>query len=107
MSGGRFDYKDQYLRDEIFGWRDAWCNVFEDREISELVWDVLELVHDFDWYDSGDTCEDTWLKKKAAFKEKWLLNEGSDRVKRIIDDTIQEVKVELYKTFNVNTEGGQ
>lgn len=53
MSGGRFDYKDQGLRNEIFGWGDTWCNVFEDREISELVWDVLneakeELYKTFD-----------------------------------------------------------
>ena len=101
MSGGRFDYKDQGLRNEIFGWGDTWCNVFEDREISELVWDVLNLVHEFDWYDSGDTGEDTWLKEKVAFKGKWLSGNNADRVKRIIDDTFREAKEELYKTFDL------
>ena len=101
MSGGRFDYKDQGLRNEIFGWGDTWCNVFEDREISELVWDVLNLVHEFDWYDSGDTGEDTWLKEKVAFKEKWLSSNNVDRVKRIIDDTFRDAKEELYKTFDI------
>lgn len=46
MSGGRFDYKDSSLKGEIYGWTDKPSNVFEDREISELVWDVLDLIHD-------------------------------------------------------------
>lgn len=102
MSGGRFDYKDQGLRNEIFGWGDTWYNVFEDREISELVWDVLNLVHEFDWYDSGDTGEDTWLEAKATFKGKWLSGKNNSRTKRIIDDTLKEAKEELYKTFNIS-----
>ena len=40
MSGGRFDYVDSRLKGEIFGWSDRFSNVFEDREISELLWFV-------------------------------------------------------------------
>ena len=72
MSGGRFDYKDSELKSEIYGWTDEPENVFEDMEISELVWDVLDLIHDFDWYASGDTCKETYLKAKAEFKKKWF-----------------------------------
>ena len=98
MSGGRFDYKDSSLKDEIYGWTDKPSNVFEDREISELVWDVLDLIHDFDWYASGDTCKETYLKAKAEFKKKWFSNRGV-RVRRIVDDAIQQCKNELYETF--------
>lgn len=101
MSGGRFDYKDSALRTEIFGWGDKFTNVFEDREISELVWDVLDLVHDFDWYKSGDTCEETWLKKKKAFKQKWFDTLRKDRIKSIVNKAFEESKNELYKTFNI------
>ena len=76
MSGGRFDYKDSILKDEIYGWADKPINVFEDREISELVWDVFDLIHDFDWYTSGDTCKETYLKAKSDFKKKWFSNRG-------------------------------
>lgn len=100
MSGGRFDYKDRELRDEIFGWRDTWCDRFEDREISELVWDILNLIHEFDWYNSGDTGEDEWLEAKHKFKMKWLPNNEA-RTKRVIDDCIEDAKEELYKTFNI------
>ena len=100
MSGGRFDYADSRLKSEIFRWADKPYNVFEDREISELVWDVLDLIHDYDWYASGDTCKETYLKKKFAFKSKWFSNRGL-RVRRIVDDAIQETKQELYETFGI------
>ena len=99
MSGGRFDHKDISLKSEIYGWTDEPSNVFEDREISELVWDVLDLIHDFDWYASGDTCKETYLKSKAEFKKKWFSNRGV-RVRRIVDDAIQQCKNELYETFD-------
>lgn len=98
MSGGRFDYVDSRLKNEIFGWTDEPRNVFEDREISELVWDVLDLIHDFDWYASGDTCKETYLKAKEAFKKKWFSNRGV-RVRRIVDDALKQCKDELYETF--------
>ena len=100
MSGGRFNYADSRLKNEIFGWSDDPHNVFEDREISELVWDVLNLIHDYDWYASGDTCKDTYLKKKAEFKKKWFSNRGV-RVRRIVDDAVGELRRELYETFSL------
>lgn len=101
MSGGRFDYKDSSLKNEIYGWTDRPSNVFEDREISELVWDVLDLIHDYDWYASGDTCKETYLKAKSGFKKKWLDNRGV-RVRRIVDDAIEQCKNELYNTFGLD-----
>ncbi len=98
MSGGRFDYKDSSLKYEIFGWTDKPSNVFEDAEISELVWDVLDLIHDYDWYASGDTGKDTYLKAKTEFKAKWF-GDRDVRIRRIIDDAIKECKTELYETF--------
>ena len=100
MSGGRFDYVDSRLKDEIFGWTDEPSNVFEDREISELVWDVLNLIHDYDWYASGDTCKETYLKAKAEFKRKWMDNRGV-RVRRIVDEALKHCKDELYETFGL------
>lgn len=105
MSGGRFEYADSRLKSEIFGYfAEKPGNVFEDREISELVWDVLDLIHDFDWYTSGDTCKETYLKKKAEFKKKWLSNRGV-RVRRIVDEALAEVKAELYETYGIESEG--
>lgn len=104
MSGGAFNYIDSRLKDEIFGWSGEPSNVFEDREISELVWDVLELIHDFDLYESSDTCKETYLKKKAAFKKKWFSNRGV-AVRRIVDNAIDDVRRELYETYGIEEEG--
>ena len=98
MSGGRFDYVDSRLKNEIFGWADQPSNVFEDREISELVWDVLDLIHEYDWYVSGDTSKETYLKAKAKFKKKWFSNRGV-RVRGIVDAALEQCKDELYETF--------
>lgn len=100
MSGGHFNYVDSRLKDEIFGWGDNPTNVFEDLEISELVWDILNLIHDFDWYKSGDTSKETYLRAKADFKKKWMDNRGV-RVRRIVDEALQRTKDELYETFNI------
>lgn len=103
MSGGNFNYVDATLRDEIYGWSETWHNVFEDREISELVWDILDLIHDYDLYVSSDTCKETYLKAKAEFKRKWFSNRGV-AVRRTIDTAIEELKAELYETYGI--EGG-
>lgn len=100
MSGGHFEYLDSQLKSEIFGWDDKFRNIFEDREISELVWDVLNLIHDFDWYKSGDTSKETYLKSKAEFKKKWFSNRGV-RIRRIVDDALKQVRSELYETFSL------
>lgn len=100
MSGGLFNYKNEYLKNEIFDWCDGKKvpNVFEDREISELIYDVFELIHCFDLYKSGDTCKGTYLHQKNEFKIKWMGNRGV-RVKRIVDAAISDVKQELYETW--------
>lgn len=103
MSGGRFCYMDSQLKHEIFGWGDRPNNIFEDMEISELVWDVLDLIHAFDWYVSGDTCRDTYLQAKAVFKKKWLDNRGV-RVRRIVDEALKQCREELYETFDIMKE---
>lgn len=109
MSGGRFNYRDSDLCEEIFGWRYSYehknnempPNVFEDREVSNLIYDVFQLIHDFDWYYSGDTSKDTYLEKKAAFKKKWLGNNRGLRVKQTIDTAIEELREEMYESFGV------
>ena len=104
MSGGRFSYIDGHLKNEIFGWSDKPWNVFEDREISELVWDILELIHTFDYYQCSDTSKEKYLKEKDAFKKKWLGGNRGIRVRRIVDETLEDARKELYETFGLQEE---
>lgn len=106
MSGGRFGYRDMALKGEVFGYGDSLENVFEDREISELVWDILDLIHEYDWYSCGDAGKADYLKAKSEFKRKWFNNRGA-RVRRIVDEAVQQCKAELYETFGIDEDGGE
>lgn len=94
MSGGHWNYIDNRLKNEIFDFSDKPSNQFEDMEISQLVWDVLELMHDYDWYASGDTAKSDYIKAKNAFKIKWF-GGRSERIEGIVEKRLAEIKSEL------------
>lgn len=95
MSGGHFNYQDSSLKSEIFGYGDEPSNEFEDMEISQLVFDVLTLIHDYDWYASGDTGPGDYHAAKEKFKEKWFKADRSERLIKIIDTKLDDVREEL------------
>lgn len=89
MSGGYFDYVDGRLCDEIFGIYPEYdldsedhkiCsalarneNRLKDKDISELVYDALCLVHSFDCWQSDDTDESQYRQDVETFKKKWRM----------------------------------
>ena len=99
MSGGYFDYNDKRLKNDMFGYEHEYKNPLEDREISNLVYDVLTLLHVFDYYKSGDTGEENYLIEKDKFRNKWLRNKNYQKevLEQIINDTLQDTKDELLK----------
>ena len=117
MSGGKWDYINDRLSTEIFGY---WIstdridsgkkydvnlkevikmNPLEDHEITAIVYDVLCLLHSYDWAISGDTDEKTYREDVKKFKCKWLKTDEGERAKPIIDICINALREELYKTF--------
>lgn len=98
MSGGHFEYHDMSLKREMFGFGDKPRNVLEDMELSELAFDLLDVIHAYDWYVCGDTCKETYIKSKCEFKKKWFENHEMN-VQRIVDDAINNLKLELCETF--------
>ena len=105
MSGGTFNYTDSNLKSEMFGWwssNEKWNSrdVLEDRELSEMTFDLLTILHDFDYYKAGDSGEERWLKAKTEFKNKWLKN-PKVRVQRVIDTAVEDLRQELYKTYSL------
>lgn len=85
MSGGAFEYKDSSLMDELYpnsyNYKNSSDieNVFEDKEVSELMYDALSLIHDLDYYLSGDTSKDDYNKKLNFFKDKWMNNQNNNK----------------------------
>ena len=117
MSGGHFNYNNDDCCHEIYGWGVSAdygkrgfeqsklarrINPFEDLVISELVFDVFCLIHSFDWYYSGDTCEENYRNDVKHFKDKWLSKMHTSRIKEIVDDEIDRMREELYQAFNLN-----
>ena len=99
MGGGHFDYQDRQLKNDMFGYDHEYKNPLEDREISNLVFDVLTLLHVFDCYKSGDTGEENYIKAKDEFKKKWLRNKNYARevLTKIICEETENLKNELLK----------
>ena len=94
MSGGHFNYADGNLKSEMFGWVDKPYDVMEDAEISELVWDLLDLIHKYDYYVSGDTLRKNYLEAKDDFKKKWF-GDREVRLEDILERKIEDLRKEM------------
>lgn len=109
MIGGMFYGSDTTLKNILFRWSDEPINVFEDEVISELVWDVFDLIQSLDYYKSHDTSKEAYLKEaylkdKEAFKKKWLGKSKGSVDRKIVDASIEEVRQELYEAFGLKGE---
>lgn len=77
-------------------------NVLEDRELSTLLFDLLGLVneHGLMTYECEITEED-YAAYRKAFKDKWLKSD-SERVKSVIDSSVDDLRAELYHTYGID-----
>ena len=120
MSGGRFSYKQSDLANEIFGWnmsvdygeegfsqspKAARLNPLHDVEMSEMLWDMLCVVHSFDWWDSCDTSEEQYRADVKRFKEKWLGKNPAQRTNKMIQDAMERAKEDPEIAFGERMEG--
>ena len=121
MSGGRWDYINDRVANELFGYYldvdygladddvsysrklARKINPLEDKLLSELVFDVLCLLHSYDWYASGDNCEDVYKKDKNYFKRKWLKGVSKDLVTTIVEEEFARTKEELLESLVYDT----
>lgn len=80
MSGGHFDYfygKLLNFVDEI-----SWCGegeiprdlLPEEKELKKLCKDLADVLHDYEWWRSGDYGKEDFLKAYAKFKKKLKCN---------------------------------
>lgn len=117
MSGGHFNYANDHLCHDIYGWGiypdygdrgfsqsnlARQLDPFDDIIISELIYDVFCLMHSYDWYASADTGEETYRADVQRFKEKWLKQLPEERIREIIDDELNVVRGRLYGAFFTN-----
>lgn len=115
MSGGHWDYKNDWLCENIFGVYPDYGKAgfdqskyarkrdpFEDIELSELIYDVFCLMHSADWYFSADTGEETYRKDVAYFKNKWLARTPKQRLEQEIESALDMARENLNTVFGAN-----
>ena len=75
MSGGSLNYFYSSLEEHI--------GDFGDKELDDLIKDLVELFHDREWYLSSDTGEGSWRETRDKFKAKWFTELGrKDRLNK-------------------------
>lgn len=90
MSGGSYNYIYSKLKEECEG------NMY-DVEMDELIHDLADVLHDLEWWQSGDNSEKRYRETLAKFKSKWFKIDRNVRLKRYIDVQIGIVKRQLYE----------
>ena len=71
-------------------------DVLGDRELNDLVHDLVKVFHDKEWLDSADIGEGSYNMTVKAFKDKWFTESGmKQRYSEYIDSTLRALKREL------------
>lgn len=93
MSGGRMNYLCYSIENEI-------SNI-PDIEIKELAQDFAKLMHDLEWYLSCDYGEGSWTKSLEEFREKWLRNDGTDRIKEYVKKEMKQTEENVLQLLGM------
>ena len=90
MSGGSYNYIASTLSEECSG-------AMYDAEMNDMIEDLVEVLHDLEWWQSGDSGEKNYRETLAKFKKKWFQGDREERLKGYIDKQVGIVRNELYK----------
>lgn len=97
MSGGSMGYLYYKVEDA--------ADCFEDKELRDLVKDLAKLLHDLEWYKSGDYGKEDYLESLNEFKHKWFAMDRNERLKKYIDETCEEFVNTLHQMLGEANNG--
>lgn len=97
MSGGSYNYICYRLEEECAG------NMY-DAEMNELITDLCNVLHDLEWWRSGDRGEEEYRETLKKFKGKWFQGNRENRLKGYIDEQTALVRKQLYKLIGESEE---
>ena len=92
MSGGSYSYVYCKVENECVG------RMF-DRQLDEMMKDLVKVLHDLEWWKSSDTGEDIYRRAVTEFKKKWFKQRKID-VQKQIESEFERTKDELMKEFD-------
>lgn len=85
MSGGSFDYA-YYKLDEL-------SHLTSDKEIADLLKDLADLMHDEEWWKSGDYSKTQYKNTLKKFKAKWFGKDArNERLKKYVMEELENLK---------------
>lgn len=96
MSGGSMNYLFHHIEDASF--------YVKDEEIKELLSDLAELLHDLEWYESGDYGKEDYDSTLRNFKKKWFGENRNYRLARYITDSLKQMENEVNNILGVTEE---
>lgn len=96
MSGGSHNYICYEIEEYLVG-------QMEDRELNDLIKDIVTLAHDLEWYHSSDTSRDDYRKSVRKFKDKWFKQSREERLRKYIEEATQNIRNELLEMIGGDT----
>ena len=95
MSGGHFDCDYDYFK------LDEWAKTVRNDGnplFADLLHDVGFLLHEYDWWKSGDTSREDWLKAWSGFQNKWM----KSSIRELSVKTVEElVRYMVYESIGL------
>lgn len=97
MSGGSYNYICCTLSNECEG-------AMYDEEMNDLIKDLCEVLHDLEWWQSGDCREEKYKETLLKFKQKWFKQCRDERLKEYVDNKLNKTRKELYSLIGIEEE---
>ena len=94
MSGGSYNYIYSRLSMECVG-------EMKDTEMNDLIKDLCEVLHDLEWWQSGDISEEAYRETLSEFKTKWLGDNREERLKGYIDEQLSITRSRFYDIIGI------
>ena len=63
--------------------------------MDDLMEDIAEVMHDLEWWQSGDISEEDYRETIKKFKKKWFKQSNNNRIKKYINDELNQFKENL------------
>lgn len=89
MSGGSYNYG--YSTVEY-----TYVGEMKDTELNEMMKDLVQVLHDLEWYVDCDISEETYRETVTKFKSKWFKRRKCD-IEALVNEEFEKKKEELLK----------
>ena len=66
---------------------DKYCGKMEDDDLNGMMKEIIGLLHDLEWWNSGDYSEEQYRETVKKFKDKWF----GKRDQNLLNNVLQKI----------------